>query len=343
MQPWWLIPIVGAFILSVLLTDVVRDLANRWGIVDRANKDRKVHKGAMPMMGGVAIYFAFSFVVATVLLTTDHFTMGEITDMHFIGFLFGGWILIIGGILDDQYELPPKLSIIFPILASLVAVVSGIGVSKITNPFGEPFEIGSMISSVFTFIWLMGMIYTTKLLDGLDGLATGVSAIGALMISLLALSAAFYQPDVALVSLIVLAVLIGFLMWNFNPAAIFLGEGGSTFVGYLVGVLAVISGSKVATALLVIGIPALDVGFVLFDRMKRGKPIFSGDGSHLHHKLLASGLSHRQVVLLYYAIAIGFGVTTLIFSSWQKLLALSVLFVIMLILVKKLSQKRYES
>lgn len=343
MQPWWLIPISAAFILSVLLTDVVRDLSRRFGIVDRPNKDRKIHESAMPMMGGVAIYFAFSFVVAAVLLFTDHFTMGEITDTHFIGFLFGGWILIIGGILDDQYDLPPKLSIIFPILASIVAVVSGIGVSKITNPFGDPFEIGQIISSIFTFLWLMGMIYTTKLLDGLDGLATGVSAIGALMISLLALSAAFYQPDVALVSLIALAVLAGFLLWNFNPASIFLGEGGSTFVGYLVGVLAVISGSKVATALLVLGVPALDVGFVLFDRMKHGKSLFSGDGRHLHHKLLAAGLTHRQVVLLYYAIALGFGVTTLVFSSWQKLLALSALFVIMLLLVKKLSQKRYES
>ena len=343
MPAWWLVPVLSGFFLSLLSTEIVRSLAKRWKIVDVPSKDRKLHKKPMPMMGGAALAFSFSVVVIGVLIFTDHFTMGEITDLHFIGLLFGGWILIVGGLLDDLHDLPPYASIIFPVLAALVAIFSGLGVSKLTNPAGGFFVVSEVASGVLTFIWLMGMIYTTKLLDGLDGLATGVSAIGMLIISFLALSTAFYQPDVALASLIGFAVLLGFLLWNFYPATIFLGEGGSTYVGFLLGALAIISGSKIATALLVIGVPALDVGFVMFERWRAKQPIFSGgDNRHLHHKLLMAGLSHPAVVLLYYGLALAFGVATLIFESWQKLLALSILFVMMLVLVKMLSLKTYE-
>lgn len=340
MPNWWIFPIAGAFLLSVLLTDIVRDLAVKWGILDTPNKPRKLHKEPVPLMGGAAVYFSFALMTVAVLYFSHHFTSGDMTAGHLFGLLFGGWILIIGGILDDKYDLSPKQSVIFPILASLVAVASGIGVSKVTNPFGEPFEISGIISSVFSFAWLMGMVYTTKLLDGLDGLASGVTSIGTLMIAFLALSVAFFQPDVALLALIAFAALAGFLLWNIHPAHIFLGEGGSTFAGFLLGSLAIISGSKIATALLVVGVPALDVAFVMYERWKLGKPIFKGgDRRHLHHKLLNSGLGHRRVVLFYYATALVFGLTTLIFSSWQKLLALSALFVIMLVLVRKLSRK----
>lgn len=344
MPTWWIIPIAAAFILSVLFTDMVRIAAVRWGILDAPNKPRKLQREPVALLGGIAIYFAFALTTLVVLFYSDHFTSGEMGVRHFVGLLFGGWILIAGGILDDKYDLKPYQSLFFPILACVVAVASGIGVSKITNPFGEPgdaFQIGSTISGLITFVWLLGMIYTTKLLDGLDGLATGVSAIGTFMIAMLALSVAYFQPDVALLALIAFAVLAGFLLWNFNPAQIYLGEGGSTLVGFLVGSLAIISGSKIATALLVVGIPALDVVFVLFDRWKNGQPLFSaGDRRHLHHRLMDAGLSQRQVVTLYYTVAIAFGVTTLIFESWQKLLALSVLFVMMLILVKRLSAKK---
>ena len=345
MAAWWLYPIVGAFILSLAFTDLVRDLALKWGIVDVPSKPRKLHKEPMPLMGGAAIYFAFTLAVIPVLVLTDHFTAGDINNTHFIGLLFGGWILLIGGILDDKYELKPSQSILFPLLACLVAVASGIGVSKVTNPFGAPFEIGRSLSMAISFVWLMAMIYTTKLLDGLDGLATGVASIGSFMIALLALSVAYFQPDVALLALIACAAMLGFLVWNMNPATIFLGEGGSTFVGFLLGSLAIISGSKFATALLAVGIPALDVAFVIFERWRLGKPLFhGGDRRHLHHKLLASGLSQRQVVYVYWLIATVFGVSTLIFSSWQKLLALSVLFVMMLVFAKIFSSKaEYES
>lgn len=328
--------------LSVLFADIVIRLAKRFDVVDRPDGDRKRHRGAIPLMGGIAVYCSFSLVTLAVLVFSDHFTAGDITYQHFAGFLVGGLVLMVGGTLDDLYTLPPRQTIWFPVLAAMMAVGVGIGPSKITNPAGGAFEIPELISALFTFVWLMGMIYTTKLLDGLDGLATGVSAIGAFMIALLALSTTFYQPDVALLSLIAFAALLGFLLWNMHPAQAFLGDGGSTFVGYMIGVLAIISGSKVATALLVVGIPALDVLFVLIERMRKGKSPTVGDRLHLHHKLTDLGLSQRQIVTLYYLVALVFGLTTLVFESWQKLIALLALAIIMLALVIGLSVRKKQ-
>lgn len=342
MESWWILPIVLAFFLSVMVTEVVRAFAVTMNIVDHPDKIRKYHNKPTPLLGGVAVYFSFATVTILVLILTNHFTAGEITNWHFVGFLIGGLVLILGGVIDDVYSLPPKRSIIFTTLAVLSAIIiGGIGVSKITNPFGDPIIIANQLSNILTFIWLIGMIYTTKLLDGLDGLATGIGAIGALMMALLALSTAFYQPDVALLALIAFASLIGFLLWNSSPAYIFLGEGGSTFVGYLIGILAVISGSKVATALLVMGIPILDVLFVIYRRLRLKRSIFKSAGrDHLHYMLRDSGMGDRTIAYLYYALSLSFGITTLVFESYEKLIALSILFIIMLVLALNLSKKQ---
>jgi len=175
----------------------------------------------------------------------------------------------------------------------------------------------------------------------LDGLASSVTGVGALMVMLLSLTAAYYQPDVALLSAVVIGAIVGFLFWNFHPATIFLGEGGSTFVGFLLGVLAVISGGKLATALLVLGIPLLDAVWVVVRRFRAGglKQIFVGDRKHLHHRLYDLGLGQKQVVLVYVMVASAFGVTALFFQSREKLVALVVLCLIMLIAAFFFSQK----
>jgi UDP-GlcNAc:undecaprenyl-phosphate GlcNAc-1-phosphate transferase len=339
MPGWWFLPVLGAFILSAILTDAARVIGARFGFVDVATSERKKHQGVIPRLGGSAIYLAFSAMTLAVLFISNHLTSGEISARQIVGFLFGGLILMIGGALDDKYNLPPKVTIIFPVLAAFTAIVAGLGVSKITNPLGGALIISPVISDLLTFGWLMVMTYTTKLLDGLDGLATGVSAIGALMIALLALSTKFFQPDVALLALIAFASLIGFLVWNFCPAKIFLGEGGSTFLGYLIGGLAVISGGKVATALLVLGVPAFDIIFVMAERYRAHRSIFEGDRTHLHHRLFDLGLSQRQVVTVYYALSLMFGLTTLVFQSWQKLLALAVLFLSLMLLITAISRR----
>ena len=340
MPTWWIYPVALSFLLSLVLSDWGRSWGRSLGFLDQPNGERKKHKGGTSTLGGVTIFVSFIIGVLGVLLFTDHFTSGQMQNIHFIGFLLGGLILVVGGLIDDKFELRPRYSILFPIVAALVAAGFGIGVSKITNPAGGYFEVAETLSFIVTFLWLMGMMYTTKLLDGLDGLSTGVSAIGMLMIAFLALTTAFYQPDVALLALIGFGSLLGFLVWNSSPASIFLGEGGSTLVGYLLGVMAVISGSKIATALLVVAIPVFDILFVMFNRYRSGKKITTGDRTHLHHKLQDIGLSPRRVVFFYYGIAVLFGLSTLVFESWQKLAALGVLFVVQLIIVQFVLRSR---
>ena len=328
MPSWWLYPVIAAFLVSLVLSDAARIFGRRWGFLDEPKKARKHHKGGISTLGGPAIYVAFAVVVAGVLLWSDHFTSGDMMTIQFVSVLLGGFVLVGGGLLEDRLDFPPKISILFPIIAALLAAGFGIGVSKITNPLGGYFEVAETLSFIVTFLWLLGVMYTTKLLDGLDGLSSGVSAIGMLMIAFLALTTAFYQPDVALLALIGCAAVLGFLVWNTSPASLFLGEGGSTLIGYLLGVFAVIAGSKIATALLVVAVPLFDILFVLWDRKRSGQSLFSGDRRHLHHRLKDRGWSTQHVVLFYYGIAFAFGLSTLIFESWLKLVALGILFVI---------------
>ena len=337
---------IPAFILSFVATVFVKHFALRHDIVDKPGSKRKIHKTSIAKLGGLSVFVAFFIVLFVSLFTSQDLTAGRITVVHYLGILVGGIILMIGGYVDDRFDLPPYASIIAPLLASTSLIVFGIEVEKLTNPFGGIIYLSHLQSSILVFVWMMVVMYTTKFLDGLDGLATSVSSVGVFMIMLLSLTVAYYQPDVAIISVIALASMIGFLFWNFHPASIFLGEGGSTFVGFLLGTLAVISGGKLATALLVLGIPMLDVVWIILRRFKKGgiKQIVKADKKHLHHRLLDLGWGQRQIMFVYVLVASAFGVATLFLQSEQKLVALILLGCMMLlsafILVSR--EKTYE-
>lgn len=330
-----------SFVLSFSLTIIVRRLAIRFNIIDKPTIPRKIHQRPVAQLGGIAIFLTIAVTTIGILASGDLLTSGAITVNHYVGVILGGCILMIGGFLDDRYELPPRTAIIAPVLAACVAIGFGIEVDKLTNPFGGVLILTSWQSNILVFVWLLVVMYTTKFLDGLDGLATSVTSVGALMILLLSLTATYFQPDVALLSVVTLGAYVGFLFWNIHPASIFLGEGGSVFVGYMLGVLAVISGGKLATALLVLGIPLLDAVWVVSRRFREGgfSRIFKGDKKHLHHRLLKLGWGQTPIVLLYVAIATAFGVSALFLQSQEKLVALLILSLIMglgaLLLVQK--------
>jgi UDP-GlcNAc:undecaprenyl-phosphate GlcNAc-1-phosphate transferase len=339
------------FFLSLSLTFFTRNTMRYFKIVDTPKEgDRKIHKNKIPLGGGLAIFASFFIVTAIALFYFNSFGK-DVVPRHILGLFIGGLILMIGGLLDDKYNLRARYQILFAVLSVLIIIAFGVGPHEITNPFGGVFKLNQWIipidgmgnwvvlADIVVFFWLTGMMFTTKILDGLDGLVAGIVAIGALMVFFLSNQAQWYQPEVALLSIIFAGAVLGFLVWNWHPAKIFLGQGGSLFTGFMLGSLAIISGGKIATTLLVMGIPILDLVRVTLLRLKRKQSIFIGDNEHLHFKLLQSGLSQKQAVLLFYTISLLFGATTLFLQSSQKMVALVFLLVLMLLIGLWFSKK----
>lgn len=336
---------LGPFVVSAILTYLVRNLMLKLKILDKPQRGlkglvRKIHKKDIPLGGGWAIFvtfFAFAFLAFFVGVIG-----ADVKLKNIVGAFLGGLVIMIGGTLDDKYNFKPLEQLIFPLSAALIAIASGIGLESITNPTGGVFYltglsltiegIGKVVlfADMIVFLWLMGMMYTTKFLDGLDGLVTGVVLIGSVMIFALTEQDKWHQPEVGALALIFAGACSGFLVWNRNPAKIFLGEGGSLLTGYILAILALVSGSKIATTLLVMGLPILDTARVIYNRLRSKRSISKADSGHLHHKLLRSGLSQRQAVYVYYAISFLFGISTLFLQSHQKIVALSFLFILML-------------
>ena len=316
--------------LSATLTFLVMKLANKLKIVDKPDEERKIHAREIPLLGGLAVFAAFFIILYFI---HDKLLTGNLLPRHWLGFFIGGAWLMLGGFLDDKYNLKPNQQIVWPILAIASVIIGGVEIEKITNPFGGFIYLGA-VSSALIALWLLGMMYTTKLLDGLDGLVGGMTAIGAMIIFLFTMSEKYYQPDIALAALILAAACLGFLLFNWYPAKIFLGEGGSLFLGFSLGVLAVISGGKIAIALLVMGLPILDVVWTILRRLAAGKnPFKFADRKHLHFRLLNMGLSVKKSVLFFYAVSIIFGLAGLFLQSRGKILALALLLAIMILIV----------
>jgi UDP-GlcNAc:undecaprenyl-phosphate GlcNAc-1-phosphate transferase len=318
-----------ALILTASLTFLVKKAASYLQIVDRPDQDkpegRKIHTRAIPLLGGLAIgvsYFAIIF------LNSGYFLSGDLRLSHLIGFFAGAILIIFGGVLDDKYNLKPQYQIIFPLLAIAAIILGGVEISY--------FDLSALaiISPLLIGLWLLGMMYTTKLLDGVDGLVTGVSGIGGLIIFLFTLTTRYYQPDIAFAAILLTGTCAGFLIFNWHPAKIFLGEGGSLLLGYILGVLAIISGGKIAIALLIMGIPILDVAWTIIRRVWQGRnPFKFSDQKHLHHRLLALGLSQRRTVLIFYAFSLVFGLSGLFLQSRGKFWALIALVAVMMFLI----------
>jgi len=328
----YILPFLASFLLSVFLTLGVKRIALYFKIVDQPG-ERKIHKSEIPLLGGMAIFLSF---FAILFLYSDRFLAGNLEWHHLLGFFSGALLIIIGGFLDDKYNLPAKWQIVFPILAIVAVVIGGVEIEKITNPLGGFIYLKDLIivGPALIALWLLGMMYTTKLLDGVDGLVSGIGAIGALVIFLFTLTTKYFQPDIALAAAILMGAAGGFLVFNFYPAKIFLGEGGSLFFGYILGVLAIISGGKIAIALLIMGIPILDVAWTIMRRIFQGKnPFRFADNKHLHHRLLRLGLNQRQTVLVFYFFSLIFGLSSLFLQSRGKLLVLLLLLLIMLTIV----------
>lgn len=330
--------VIGSLIVSSLLTMLARALARGVDIMDEPTGGRKIHTERTALWGGLATGLTIVLVLAILLV----FVQGE--DLHqpqIVGFIIAILVLMIGGMLDDALNLPPWAQFLSPLIASVVIVISGSGIIQITNPFGPgalsmiwtQVQLGALTVSLpadlLTILWLLVVTYAIKFLDGLDGLVTGLTVIGAMLIAALAGSDAYFQPLIALLALSVAAAHLGFLPFN-RQGSIFLGEAGSTIAGFSLGVLAVISGAKVAIAAAALGVPLVDIAIVVTGRLLRGRSPFRGDNTHIHFRLLKAGVSSRNAVRLIWGMALVFGLTALTLQTKGKIFLLTALVALML-------------
>ncbi|MCG7344307.1 undecaprenyl/decaprenyl-phosphate alpha-N-acetylglucosaminyl 1-phosphate transferase [Sporosarcina sp. ACRSL] len=315
----------AAFIASIILTPLVIKFAFRIGAVDHPNY-RKVHASVMPRIGGIAIFGAF--VVGYLLLRPE--------DEHAIGILVGAVIIIITGFLDDMLDITAKAKMLGQLAAAIVVVTwGGLQIEFINLPFFGPFDFG-YLSIPITILWIIGITNAINLIDGLDGLAAGVSTIALISITLMAMIMG--EMFVVATAAILAASSLGFLFYNFHPAKIFMGDTGALFLGYMISVLALLGYKNVTMISLVIpiiilGVPISDTFFAIIRRVRMKQPISAPDKSHLHHCLLRAGFSHRQTVLIIYGLAILFGVAAVLFSQatvWGAI----VLIVVMLLAIE---------
>lgn len=314
-----------------MLVPVVLRLARKYNIVDQPDATRKLNFRRVPLLGGLAV-FAAIVVSVSIFVWLGSSTAHVLPLKFWLGLLSGGLVLMLGGYLDDRYTLRAWQAIVAPSIASLIVIFCGIGVglSGLASPFGGQIPLdfpvlGLQASYIFVFLWMMGMIYTTKFLDGVDGLASGIGVIASVAMFFVSLTPKVNQPVSAVIAVIIAGSLLGFWFYNKAPAKIYLGESGSLFIGYCLGALAVLLGAKTATAMLVMGLPILDVAWVIISRLRAGQSPFRADRRHLHFRLQDVGLSAKQTTWVYFAFAVVFGGVALFLQSRGKGIALGIL------------------
>ena len=328
----YLITFAVAFAISSALSPLSARLGLRLGIADRPG-GRRQHSNVVSRLGGIALYSGFTIAVLVAqFLKVPRLDPNEVQRLA--GLIAGTTIVFILGLIDDRYELKPGPQYLGQAIATAVGMVGLIFIQFVNNPFSQAPDARIVFpwwfTVILTFFWMMGIMQTVNWLDGLDGLAAGVTAIAALV---LFANAAFRlqppQTSVALLPLALAGACLGFLPFNFHPARVFMG-GGAYTLGFALGALAIIGGAKMATVLLVLGLPILDVAFILMRRWRGGKRLDVGDREHLHFRLYDLGLPQRTIVLGYYA----FGLLALAISPrLYKLVALIVLAALALTIV----------
>lgn len=345
----WVFAFFLPFLVSLILTKITIIFAKKYKIVDDPKKrdhPALLHKKVIPRAGGVPIYI--TLMIFSILFIG--------LSKQLIGILAGGFLLIMIGVLDDKYDLKTYYKLAAQILAALIVVASGIGISYITNPlyfFSHSSSISNVIrldefkiifdflgrhsiivlADLFAVFWIVWVINMVNFSSGVDGQLPGIAIVSLMVI--FAASLRFYPQDqtqmiVFHLSLIGAGATLGFLFFNFSPAKIFPGDSASYFLGFLIAVLAILSGAKVGAALLVMAVPIIDGVFTVVRRLVTKRSPFTGDRKHLHHRLLELGLSQSQVSLFYWLLCAILGAVALLFSSFEKIVAGAIIAIIIL-------------
>jgi len=341
-----------AFVLATLATPIVGRIARRAGMLDVPG-GRRSHPRPIPRPGGLAIAFAFGATIFIFWLV-DRVAGGpflipeEVRSPRFALTAFAAAVGLVVGLLDDVFELRARWQFLgYLVIAAIIIFVAGIRIDFVNSPFDGDgvIKLALPIAIGLTLFWIVGMNVALNFIDGLDGLAAGVSAIAAITMGGIALLPQVNEPFVAWMEFALAGAAAGFLLFNFHPAKLFLGTTGVTFIGTMLAVLSIFGTAKVAAALLVLGVPIIDTFYVLARRAIRGQAPFAPDRGHFHHRLLDVGLSHSQAVLLIYALTIAFGAVALVTSGRDQVmsfLALVLLFGVAVVALAQRSTKAEE-
>ncbi len=319
-----------AFSVTLVATPIVIKLAFKYGFVDDPKKHKHpaiLHKKVIPRAGGLAVGIG---IIATILLFVP-------INKQVIGIIIGSVIAVLVGILDDKYDLNPYLRFLSNFLIAAVVVLSGIGISFVTNPFGGVIRLDEFIirfdffgphsivvlADIFAILWIVWVMNMLNWSKGVDGQLAGIAAVGFVVLGIVSLR--FAENDqsqviVASLAFIAAGAALGFLPFNWHPAKIFPGYS-STILGFLIAVLSIMSGAKVAIAILAMAVPLLDGVFTIFRRLLIKKSPFWGDKKHLHHHLMRLGWGHRKISLFYWTVCAILGLIALTTSGIEKLFA----------------------
>lgn len=320
-QLYHLIAFSIAVVVVLLTTPVVRALGLSSGLFDPPG-DRKVHDKPMVRLGGVSIFLGVLVALLTVWGMGGFGTLPPDKEYEIWGVTIGGLAFFLIGLADDFFSLSPLLRLLLQAIVAAATWWVGVHIDFLTIPFGGLVQLPEWLSLPITVIWLVGMANAINWIDGLDGLAAGVSGIAAVV--MLIVSLFMDQSAAALIAAALAGGTLGFLRYNFNPAQIFMGDGGAYFLGFTlagVGVIGLVkSVTTVAVVLpyIILAVPILDMSAVILDRLRNGKSPFAADKRHLHHRLLKAGLSHRLAVLFIYALTLWVGSLALAFSGFPS-------------------------
>lgn len=325
-----------AAVITILVTPLVKTLAFRAGVV-RAPRSRDAHQQPMPLWGGIALFVGFTVTVLVLRpVAGQELAVAVGKGEHpILGILLGGTLVAVMGLLDDKYDLSPKIQATSLLLGGLIAALLGARVPGITNPLAllpsgaqaytseQWFPLAFPVSVLVTIIWVFVAAKTFDFLDGLDGLAAGVCAISATTMGLMAASKG--EVAVALMAAALVGACVGFLRHNYNPASIFMGTVGSQFLGFMLAALSIVGAFKLPAAisvvvpLLVLGVPVFDGLYVIGRRISRGQKPQIADKTHIHHRLLDLGLNAKQAVWAVYGLTAGSCLIALLLAwNWAR-------------------------
>lgn len=307
-----LIAMLVAMTVSFLMTPVVRSFAYKVGAIDVPKDGRRMHKVPVPRLGGLAIFCGF--MVSALLFVSMTPEMKSV--------LLGAVVIVVLGVIDDSMDLPAALKFVVQIFAALIPVLHGVTIQVFSNPniFSDDLYLDlGRLSAPLTILWIVAVTNSVNLIDGLDGLANGVSAISATTMLVIALLLG--ETDVSLALAALMGACVGFMPYNLNPAKMFMGDTGATFLGYILSVLSIQGLFKYYAVIsfvvpfLILGLPIFDTSFAFFRRIAHGQSPMQADRGHIHHRLIDMGLNQKQAVATLYVISAILGLSAVVLTT----------------------------